>query len=454
MTNDPLSSLDGRYEHETSPLRNYFSEAAYFRERVRVETDYLIALSRDVRLIRPLTNQEEQSLRHLVVDFSNESKREIKEFERRTHHDVKALEYFLRARIAETSMADISEWIHFGLTSEDVNQTAQAIALRDSRDAVILPALGRLIIALAALARRYQHTPMLARTHGQPAVPTTLGKEFAVYLVRLQKQCIRIRDHQFEAKLNGAVGNFNALVAAAPEVDWIKFSARFIHSYGLEPSFLTTQLMPYDNWVAYFDLLRTVNSILIDLSQDLWQYISRDYLTTPAVPTEVGSSTMPHKVNPIDFENAEGNLGLANALLLHYAQKLPISRLQRDLSDSTVRRTFGMALGHTLLAYTNLLRGLDKLVANEQKMAADLESQWQVISEGSQTLLRAAGFSQAYEELKTLTRGKTISRIEYEQWVDNLAVDDTIKDRLKALTPLTYLGLAEQLVENALNTEM
>ncbi|MCI0478854.1 MAG: adenylosuccinate lyase, partial [Anaerolineales bacterium] len=355
-----LSPLDGRYARETAPLRNYFSEFAYLRDRARIEIDYLIALARDARLVRSFTAREISALQSLISNFSLADARAIKEFEVTTRHDVKAIENFLRARLASTSLADVIEWLHFGLTSEDVNQTAHALALRDSRDQVVLPALDKVIARLAALARQHKSTPMLARTHGQPAVPTTLGKEFAVFLARLKKQRAILIRHRFEAKLTGAVGNFSAHVAAAPQIDWIAFSARFIRAYDLEPDLVTTQLAPFDNWVRYFDALRLTNSILIDLAQDLWRYISDDYLKSRVVASEVGSSTMPHKVNPIDFENAEGNLGIANALFEQYARKLPISRLQRDLSDSTVRRTFGVALGHTLVAYVNLARGLDQ----------------------------------------------------------------------------------------------
>ena len=451
MTEDALSPLDGRYARETAPLRQYFSEAAFLGQRVRVELDYLLALSRVAHLVRPLAEGEVQYLRALVADFNLESVREIKEIERQTRHDVKAIEYFLRARLGSTSLSDVVEWLHFGLTSEDVNLTAQALALRDSRDTIILPALNSIVVAIAELARKYQRTAMLARTHGQPAVPTTLGKEFAVFLVRLKKQRDILRDHRFEAKLNGAVGNFNALATAAAQVDWLAFSERFIRAYDLEPNFFTTQLIPYDNWLRYFDALRLTNSILVDLAQDVWRYISDDYLKQRVTAGEVGSSTMPQKVNPIDFENAEGNLGLANALFAHYAQKLATSRLQRDLSDSTVRRTFGVALGHTLLAYLNLTRGLKQIEANDEKLRVDLESHWDVIAEGAQTILRAAGVADAYEQLKMLTRGKGLDRADYEAWVANLSVDKSVKQSLRELTPFSYLGLAEQLTEQALN---
>ena len=454
-----LSPLDGRYARETASLREYFSEFAYLRQRVRVEIDYLIALSRDARLVRPFADSEisnpstslRTSLQSLISNFSSADARAVKDLERTTRHDVKAIEYFLRARLAATPLADVVEWLHFGLTSEDVNIIAQALALRDSRDAVVLPTLDEILTRLAALALQYKGTPMLARTHGQPAVPTTLGKEFAVFLARLKKQRAILRAHRFEAKLTGAVGNFNALAAATPQIDWLAFSDAFIRAYDLEPNPVTTQLLPFDNWLRYFDGLRLTNSILIDLAQDLWRYISDDYLRPRAVAGEVGSSTMPQKVNPIDFENAEGNLGIANALFAHYAQKLPVSRLQRDLSDSTVRRTFGVALGHALLAYINLARGLDRIEANEEAMREDLQAHWEVVAEGAQTLLRAAGVPDAYESLKALTRGKTVTESDFRAWIETLTVDESVKARLRALSPLTYVGLAEQIVEKTLD---
>jgi adenylosuccinate lyase len=447
---DALSPLDGRYARAVAPLRAYFSEFALIRDRLRVEVEYLIALSRDTRLVRSLTDAEAEQLRGLAAEFTPAAAREVKALEQTTRHDVKALEYYLRGKLAATPLADLVTWLHFGLTSEDVTLIAQALALRAARDTAMLPALDKLLARLTALAREYKSAPMLARTHGQAAVPTTLGKELAVFVARLNKQCAFLRAHRFEAKLTGAVGNFNALAAAAPEVDWPAFSDRFVRSLGLEPNLVTTQLVPYDNWVRYFDALRLANSILIDLAQDAWRYIGDDYLVLRVVAGEVGSSTMPQKVNPIDLENAEGNLGVANALLGQYAQKLPVSRLQRDLSDSTVRRTFGVALGHTLLACLNLTRGLERVQANEAKMRGDLEAQWDVVAEGAQTLLRAAGVGDAYETLKELTRGKRLTREGYDGWVEGLAVGDEVKARLHALSPLTYVGLAEQLVDRAL----
>ena len=448
-----LTPLDGRYTHETQPLQKYFSEFAYQRLRVRVEVEYLIALSRDARLIREFSDTEETFLRALAADFSLPAAQEIKRLEQTTRHDVQAIVYYLRAQLTPTSLADVVEWLHFGLTSEDVNQTAYAIALRDSRDTIILAALNQIIDRLSTLARQHARTPMLARTHGQPAVPTTFGKELAVFLVRLKKQRAFLSQHRFETKLAGAVGNFNALISAAPQVDWLTFSTHFIHALGLESNLYVTQLMPYDNWLGYFDSLRLTNSILLDAAQDLWRFVSDDYLSQHVVAGEIGSSTMPQKVNPIDFENAEGNLGIANALFAHYAQKLALSRLQRDLSDSTVRRTFGVALGHSLVAYFSFARGLERIQPNEERMRQDLLAHWNVIAEGVQTILRAAGVENAYEELKTLTRGKNLSESGYQSWIASLTINESIKSRLRALSPLSYIGLAAELVEYALTTD-
>lgn len=437
-----LSSLDGRYADATASLRDYLSEFAFLRDRVRIELDYLPALSK-IDLIGPLNDSVTRLLEEVSANFSEADAETIQAFERETRHDVKAIEYFLREKVP----SDLLPWLHFGLTSEDVNNIAQVLALRDSRDAVMLPALDALLEALRDFALRTRELPMLARTHGQPAVPTTLGKEFTVYFARLKETRKQIAAHRFEAKLTGAVGNFNALQAAAPQVDWLVFSQEFVWGYDLEPNLITNQILPYDNWVRYFDALRLANSILIDFAQDVWRYISDGYLKQAVLEGEVGSSTMPQKVNPIDFENAEGNLGVANALFTHYAQKLTVSRLQRDLSDSTVRRTFGAALGHTLLAWNNLLRGMGRIAPDEDKLKAELAAHWEVVSEGAQTILRAAGRSDAYESLKQQTRGRVLTETDYRSWCEAVDVNDEVRNRLKSLSPESYLGLAVQLVE-------
>jgi adenylosuccinate lyase len=442
MTLHALSPLDGRYEKETSPLRDFFSEFAYLRSRARIELDFLFALSATGLLpanALPLENTNLQT-------FTDDDARKIQQYEKTTRHDVKAIEYFLRDKLPP----QLHQYIHFGLTSEDINNIAQAIALRDSRDQVLLPALDEIIASLGDFAKRYRSLPLLARTHGQPAVGTTLGKEVAVYIARLIKCRAEIAERTFEAKLTGAVGNNNALQAAAPEVDWISFCREFLRGLGLEPNLVTTQILPPDNWIRYFDALKLANSILIDYTQDMWRYVSDGILKQKVVADEVGSSTMPQKVNPIDFENAEGNLGLANALLTYYGQKLPISRLQRDLSDSTVRRTFGVALGHTLLAWKNITRGISRVDADEERITQQLQDHWEVIGEGVQTILRAAGHSDAYELLKSQLRGNLLNEDSYRRWVEALDVNSETRARLLELSPETYIGLAVQIVDQVL----
>ena len=445
-----LSPLDGRYGKTVGPLQSYFSEFAYLRERTRVELDYLSALSK-IGLVRSLDESELARLESIKVGFSVDDAKAIQTHEQITRHDVKAIEYFLQDMLRDSSLKDLLPWLHFGLTSEDVNNIAQAISLRDSRNIVLLPSLKALIQSVRDFANEHKSLPMLARTHGQPAVPTTLGKEFAVYLSRLKKAYDEISVHRFEAKLTGAVGNFNALQTASPHVDWLKFSTDFIHAYDLEPNIVTTQIVPYDNWLRYFDSVRLLNSILIDFAQDIWRYISDGYLKQAVVENEVGSSTMPQKVNPIDFENAEGNLGIANSLLNHYSQKLSSSRLQRDLSDSTVRRTFGVTLGHTLLAWENFQKGMKRISPDEEKIKADLNARWEVIAEGAQTILRATGKEDAYESLKEKTRGQVLTESDYKSWVEAVDVDQDTREKLAQLSPESYLGLAIQIVEKVVS---
>jgi adenylosuccinate lyase len=438
-----LSPLDGRYFEAARPLRDYFSEHAYLRDRVRIEIEFLSALS-GTGLVRALSEPE----RVFLGAFTEQDARRVQEHEQTTRHDVKAIEYFLRERLP----VDLHPWIHFGITSEDINNLAQARALRDSRDRVLLPALDELLRSLLGFCKRYRALPMLARTHGQPAVPTTLGKEIAVYLARLGKCRSEFAGHAFEGKLTGAVGNLSALGAAAPQVDWLAFSHAFVGSLGLAPNMVTTQILPYDNWIRYFQVIQLVNSILIDYTQDIWRYVSDGYLKQAAVDAEVGSSTMPQKVNPIDFENAEGNLGIANALFAFYVQKLPVSRLQRDLSDSTVRRTFGMAFGHSLLAWQNVTRGMERLAPDEQKLHADLQAHWEVVSEAAQTILRLVGRSDAYESLKSVTRGQVITESAYRAWMASLDVEEETRARLQNLSPETYTGLAVSITDQIIDS--
>lgn len=446
MTLNLLSPLDGRYRDITASLTEFFSEFAFLRDRVRVELDFLSALSK-TGLVRPLTDLEAAQLESIKTNFSLEDAESILAYERTTRHDVKAIEYFIQSKLQNTSLQDLIPWIHFGLTSEDTNSIAQALALNESRVKVILPTLDDLFSLLCDIAIGNRAVPMLARTHGQFAVPTTLGKEIAVYISRLDSVYRQIYGYNIEAKLTGAVGNFNALQAAAPQIDWLAFSEEFITSFDLSPNLITTQILPYDNWNQYFDLIRLTNSILIDFAQDTWRYISDGYLKQAVVEREVGSSTMPQKVNPIDFENAEGNLGLANALFIHYAQKLTVSRLQRDLSDSTVRRTFGTAMGHSLIAWTNLQRGLKRIAPDEQVLLTELNAHWEVVSEGAQTILRAAEKPDAYESLKEQTRGRVLTEADYKAWCEEIDVDDATRRKLKALSPESYIGLAIELVD-------
>lgn len=443
-----LSPLDGRYQEQTAPLREWFSEFAYFRFRLRVEIAYLIFLSEQLGKPRPLAPEERQRLEQIAEGFAPEDALRIQELERQTRHDVKALELFIRERLGAAALPDLIPWVHFGLTSEDVNSTAQALTLAASREKVLLPHLDLLLARLAELARTYAATPMPARTHGQIAVPTTFGKEMAVFRARLKPLREALARHVFQAHWSGAVGNFSAVVAAFPEVDWPAFSRALLASLGLELHPCATQILPYENWLEYFSHLYRINAILLDFVQDLWRYLSDGYLGLRVVTQEVGSSTMPQKVNPIDFENAEGNLGLANALLEHYQRKLPISRLQRDLSDSTVRRTFGVALGHTLVAWQAILRGLERLQVYPQVMTHILEEHWEMVAEGAQTLLRAAGYAEAYDWLKSLTRGRSLTCNAYLEWVESLPVESSLKERLRALSPQEFLGLSEQLARS------
>ena len=443
-----LSPLDGRYAAKVAPLRALWSEAAFMRHRVRVEIEWLIALS-DAGLpeLKPFSERARSALQAVVAGFGDADAQAIKAEERRTNHDVKAVEYFLKKRLAgDAEVAAAGEFIHFACTSEDINNTSHALMLRAARDEVMLPAIDRIVEALRQLAHRHADLPMLSRTHGQPASPTTMGKEMANVVVRLRAARLRAASVPILAKMNGAVGNYNAHLAAYPEVDWEGFARRVVEeSLGLQFNPMSTQIEPHDYMADLFHALVSVNTILQDLDRDIWGYISLGYFRQSLKEGEVGSSTMPHKVNPIDFENSEGNLGLANALLGHLAQKLPVSRWQRDLTDSTVLRNVGVALGYSLLAYDSCLRGLAKLEVDPARLAADLDDNWEVLAEPVQTVMRRHGIEQPYEKLKAFTRGQAISGEQMAQFIRQLQVPPEARDRLLAMTPASYIGRAAAL---------
>ena len=448
-----LSPLDGRYAGKTRPLQEHFSEFALIRERVAIEVAWLLALAAEPSF-KPLgafSAKAAKELKGAAAAFDIEDAERIKAIEAKTNHDVKAVEYWLRERFAKNrEVTAAAEFIHFASTSEDINNLAHARMLKGGRDKVLLPAVDRIIAKLDALARQHAKLPMLARTHGQPATPTTLGKEMANVAHRLKRARAKLAAVEMLGKLNGATGNFNAHVAAAPEVDWPRLAERFVTSLALAYNPLTIQIEPHDALAEAFDAAARLNTILIDLDRDVWGYISLGYFKQKVKAGEVGSSTMPHKVNPIDFENSEGNLGLANALLRHLSEKLPVSRWQRDLTDSTVLRNVGVAFGYSLLAYDSCLRGLDKLEANPARIAADLEESWDVLAEAVQTVMRAHRIEGSYEKLKELTRGKGgITRAGLHAFVRSLPLPADAKKRLLALTPATYVGLAPRLAKES-----
>ncbi len=427
------------------------------RYRIKVELQYLFALSEEPRLGIPVVTEGERGLCQSL--FENVDMGSIKRIEngdkakgiKGTKHDVKAIEYYINMLLENTSLADRMQWVHFGLTSEDVNNTAYALMLADGLSNCIEPALAKLLDAVGKMQEQWRHIPMLARTHGQPATPTTLGKEVAIFSERLFRQYEQLCKLNILVKMNGASGNYNAHVVAFPNFDWKAFFAKLVSTFNggrsnffLELNCTTAQIEPHDTYAEVFDVMRRINTILIDFCQDMWRYISDDWIVQSPVEGEVGSSTMPHKVNPIDFENAEGNLGIAIALFEFFARKLPISRLQRDLSDSTVERNFGVAFGHSLLAYRSILAGLGKIQANEQKIRAVLEAHPEVIAEGIQTILRREGIPDAYEKLKALTRGRPATMEDFHQFIDGLHLASSVEAELKALRPETYIGLASR----------
>ncbi|WP_374518421.1 adenylosuccinate lyase [Undibacterium squillarum] len=453
MSLSPLSALspiDGRYAAKVDALRSTLSEAGFMHHRVKVEVAWLQALSEaGFSEIRPFSADAVALLNRLVSEFSEADAQRIKEIEAVTNHDVKAVEYWLKEKVAGSAeLVAASEFIHFACTSEDINNTSHGMMLKASRDDVMLPALNKLISKLTELAHLNAEVPMLSRTHGQPASPTTLGKELANVVARLRRAADRIAKVEILGKMNGAVGNYNAHLSAYPEHDWESFSKAVIEQrLGLVYNPYTIQIEPHDYMAEMFDAFARANTILLDLNRDIWGYISIGYFKQKTKAGEIGSSTMPHKVNPIDFENSEGNLGLANSLLRHLSEKLPVSRWQRDLTDSTVLRNIGVALGYTLLAYDSCLRGLNKLETNPERLAADLDATWEVLAEPVQTVMRRYGIENPYEQLKELTRGKGISKEALREFVEGLAIPQEAKDLLLAMTPASYTGIAVKLAK-------
>jgi adenylosuccinate lyase len=443
-----LSPLDGRYHGKVAALREHFSEHGLIRNRVRVEVAWLKALAAEPALaqIAPFSDATVAELDALVAGFATHDSDAVKAIEATTNHDVKAIEYWLKQRLAHNAeVTKVSEFIHFACTSEDINNTSHALMLREGRDAVLLPALDAVVERFRALAHALADLPMLSRTHGQPASPTTLGKEMANIAARLMRARAAIAAVALTAKFNGAVGNYNAHLAAWPDFDWEAFNRRFVESLGLAFNPYTIQIEPHDAMAELFDAIARANTILIDACRDIWMYISLGYFKQKLKEGEVGSSTMPHKVNPIDFENAEGNLGLANSVLRHFSEKLPISRLQRDLTDSTVLRNMGVGFGHTLLALDACLRGLAKLEADPARLAADLDEAWEVLAEPVQTVMRRFAIENPYEQLKAMTRGKAITREALHAFIATLAIPETERQRLLAMTPASYVGKAAEL---------
>jgi len=446
-----LSPLDGRYASKVETLRPIFSEFGLMHRRVHVEIEWLLALAADPGIVElpAFTADQVAKLKGISGDFSVDDGARIKAIEATTNHDVKAVEYFIKERIGnDASLAQAKEFVHFACTSEDINNLSYALMLRDARDQVLLPALDGIIAQLRELAHANAGLPMLSRTHGQTASPSTLGKELANVVARLERQRKQLAAVDVPGKINGAVGNYNAHAITYPELDWRGFSQRFVESLGLDYNAYTTQIEPHDGVAEYCDVVRRANIILIDLARDIWGYISLGYFKQALKAGEVGSSTMPHKVNPIDFENAEGNFGLANALLGHFAEKLPISRWQRDLTDSTVLRALGTAFGHSMVALESLKKGLGKLTVNADRLAADLDASWEVLAEAVQTVMRRYGLPEPYEQLKALTRGQGITKDSMRSFITALDLPADAKQRLLDLTPGGYIGLAESLAKD------
>ncbi len=454
MNSKAINPLDGRYEERTKALAPYMSEYALMQYRTMVECEFLIFLSESkITSLRNLTQNEVKAIRSLYENFSDASYAKIKKFEATTNHDVKAMEYFIKENLEKTSLKDTLEWVHFGLTSEDTNNSSYALMLSLAVKNVLLPELENISKNIEKFARENKSLPMLSRTHGQSASPTTLGKEMAVFAYRLSRQIKQLKNQKVMMKLNGATGNYNAFVAAYPKANWPKFTEKFVAHLSkiagvkLEANLITTQIESHDTYIELFDIIRRANMVLLDFDQDMWRYISDGYISQKPKAGEVGSSTMPHKINPIDFENSEGNIGLANSMFEFFARKLPVSRLQRDLSDSTVERAFGTAFGHSLLAYVMLSKGLSKISVNKIKILEDLENHPEVVAEAIQTVLRREKYPVPYEALKDLTRGKKVTMADFARFIDGLKVTPAIKTELKKFTPENYIGIANKLVK-------
>ena len=439
-----ISPIDGRYHSKTKAIQPYYSEYGLIRYRVLVEVEYFLALTAiPLPSLADFPSDCVEPLRDLYRNFSEEDALWIKETEKTTNHDVKAVEYFLKEKMTQMGLEKYLEFIHFGLTSQDINNTAIPLSLKDGIEQVYTPMLDELIGKIKELENKWKDIPMLARTHGQAASPTRLGKELKVFRERLEIQKNTLNNVPFSAKFGGATGNFNAHHVAYPEMDWVSFSNQFVNeTLGLHRSQTTTQIEHYDHTAALFDALKRINTILLDLNRDIWTYVSMDYFKQKLKAGEIGSSAMPHKVNPIDFENSEGNLGIANALFEHLASKLPLSRLQRDLTDSTVLRTIGVPLAHTLIAFQSTLKGLDKLVLNEAAISQELENNWAVVAEAIQTVLRREGFEKPYEALKGLTRTHDkVTQTSVHEFIDGLDISQNLRDELKKINPSNYLGI-------------
>ena len=451
-TLNALSPLDGRYQSKLDALRPFFSEYALIKHRAWVEVEWLKALSaaKDLQEIAPFSAETIKELDAAIANFSEADAAQVKTIEARTNHDVKALEYWLKEKFdGNMEVRKSSEFIHFACTSEDINNLSHGLMLKGARDTVMLPFLATLIARLTELATQLADTPMLSRTHGQTASPTTVGKEFANVVYRLQRQQTQLKSNEILGKINGAVGNFNAHLSAYPEFDWESFAQKFVQNLGLTYNPMTIQIEPHDYMAELYDCLSRINTILIDLNRDIWGYISVGYFKQKVKAGEIGSSTMPHKVNPIDFENSEGNLGLANAVLRHMAEKLPISRWQRDLTDSTVLRNMGVAFGYTLLGFDSCLRGLNKLEANFDKLEEDLDNSWEVLAEPIQTVMRRYGIENSYEQLKELTRGKGgINKASLHAFISTLNIPADAKKALLEMTPASYIGKAVELARD------